>query len=87
MGPPCTVERGDTVLLDVDWNNPGIGNMTQSTVWVTGSWGVELPWIGMETEGCPFLDEGTGCRPDSKVCLRGGGEIYSNNLDQSLGKN
>ena len=69
VGPPCTVERGDTVLLDVAWNNPGIANMTQSTVWVTGSWGVELPWIGMETEGCQFLDEGRGCRPDSQVSL------------------
>ena len=67
MGPPCTVERGDTVMLDVGWNNPGIANMTQSTVWVTGSWGVELPWIGMETEGCQFLDDGVGCRPDAKV--------------------
>ena len=67
MGPPCTVERGDTVMLDVGWNNPGIANMTQSTVWVTGSWGVELPWIGMETEGCQFLDDGVGCRPNAKV--------------------
>eukprot|EP00092_Neocalanus_flemingeri_P029649 GFUD01032195.1.p1 GENE.GFUD01032195.1~~GFUD01032195.1.p1 ORF type:complete len:174 (-),score=57.44 GFUD01032195.1:111-632(-) len=67
VGPPCTVERGDTVMLDVAWNNPGVANMTQSTVWVTGSWGVELPWIGMETEGCQFLDEGRGCRPDSKA--------------------
>ena len=54
-------------MLDVDWNNPGITNMTQSTVWVTGSWGVELPWIGMETEGCQFLDQGAGCRQDAKV--------------------
>ena len=61
------MERGDTVILDVSWNNPGIANMTQSTVWVTGSWGVELPWIGMETEGCQFLDQGEGCRQNAQV--------------------
>merc|ERR1712098_111066 len=25
----------DTVYLDVKWNNPGLRNMAQSTVWVT----------------------------------------------------
>ena len=58
LGPPCTVFRGDTVRLDVDWVNPGILDMTQSTHWV--SW-VELPWVGMETEACPYLDTGAGC--------------------------
>ena len=32
VGPPCFVQRGDTVLLEVDWVNPGVANMTQSTV-------------------------------------------------------
>ena len=63
-GPPCTLERGDTVFLDVDWMNPGLANMTQSTVWV--SW-IELPWVGMETEACPFLDAGQGCRQNAPV--------------------
>ena len=58
LGPPCTVFRGDTVNLDVNWVNPGIRDMTQSTHWV--SW-VELPWVGMETEACPYLDSGSGC--------------------------
>ena len=58
LGPPCTVFRGDTVRLDVNWVNPGIRDMTQSTHWV--SW-VELPWVGMETEACPYLDGGAGC--------------------------
>ena len=57
-GPPCTVFRGDTVNLDVQWNNNGIRDMTQSTHWV--SW-IELPWVGMETEACPYLDGGQGC--------------------------
>ena len=63
-GPPCFVQRGDTVLLDVVWNNPGVTNMTQSTVWVT--W-IEMPWVGMDTEGCPFLDGGKGCRANALV--------------------
>ena len=58
LGPPCTVFRGDTVHLDVNWVNPGVRDMTQSTHWV--SW-VELPWVGMETEACPYLDTGAGC--------------------------
>jgi len=61
-GPPCFVQRGDTVLLDVVWNNPGVANMTQSTVWVT--W-IEMPWVGMDTEACPFLDGGKGCRANA----------------------
>ena len=83
VGPPCFVQRGDTVLLEVDWANPGVANMTQSTVggyrytaidnryidnhvqvWVT--W-IEMPWVGMETEACPFLDGGNGCQPDAAV--------------------
>ena len=45
--------------------------MTQSTVWVTGTWGVELPWVGMETEVCPYLDGGRGCRADSPARTSG----------------
>jgi len=45
--------------------------MTQSTVWVTGTWGVELPWVGMETEVCPYLDGGSGCRADSPARTSG----------------
>merc|ERR1711915_381092 len=26
VGPPCTVKRGDTVHLQVKWNNPGVGD-------------------------------------------------------------
>ena len=58
QGPPCTVFKGNTVRLNVDWVNPGIRDMTQSTHWV--SW-VELPWVGMETEACPYLEAGAGC--------------------------
>ena len=61
-GPPCFVERGDTALVDVVWNNPGVANMTQSVTWVT--W-IEMPWVGLETEACPFLDGGQGCRKNA----------------------
>lgn len=62
LGPPCTVFREDTVQLEVKWENPGVRDMTQSTHWV--SW-VELPWVGMETEACPYLDGGAGCGNNS----------------------
>ena len=58
VGPPCTVFREDTVTLDVDWNNPGIKDMSQDAHWV--SW-IDIPWVGMETEVCPYLDGGLGC--------------------------
>ena len=58
VGPPCTVFREDTVTLDVDWNNPGIKDMSQSAHWV--SW-IDILWVGLETEVCPYLDGGLGC--------------------------
>jgi len=57
-GPPCFVARGETVHLDVTWDNPGVSNMTQSAVWVT--W-IDMPFVGLDTEGCPYLDGGQGC--------------------------
>merc|ERR1711884_887482 len=38
VGPPCFVQRGDTVLLEVDWVNPGVANMTQSTRCLGSAW-------------------------------------------------
>ena len=54
-GPPCFVQKGKTEVLEVVWTNPGVANMTQSAHWLTY---IELPWYGMETEACPFLDGG-----------------------------
>merc|ERR1712107_947573 len=45
-GPPCIVQRGSTVHLDVAWQNPGVTNMTQSTVWVSGGYRDTLGWDG-----------------------------------------
>ena len=67
VGPPCTVFREDTVTLDVDWNNPGIRDMSQSTHWV--SW-IDIPWVGMETEVCPYLDGGLGCGNSTVLSVR-----------------
>ena len=68
-GPPCFVQRGDTVLLDVVWNNPGVTNMTHYASWVMATWPtlIEMPWVGMDNEGCPFLDGGKGCRANAAV--------------------
>jgi len=58
-GPPCTVVRGDEVELDIKWKDDGHTNLTQSVVWEQG-W-VDLPWIGMETEICKYVNGGNGC--------------------------
>ena len=29
-------------------------------MWVTG-YGLDMPWVGMDTEVCPYLDGGRGC--------------------------
>jgi len=73
-GPPCIVERGSTVHLDVAWQNPGVTNMTQSTVWVSG-WGIEIPWVsthcahGLYAEQINF--ETQGCDPTWKLICKG----------------
>ena len=41
--------------LEVVWANPGVADLTQSAHMVTF---IEMPWIGMETEACPYLDGG-----------------------------
>ena len=46
------------VCLQVEWTNPGVRELSLSAHWV--SW-LELPWVGMETQGCPYLDGGAGC--------------------------
>ena len=57
-GPPCFVQKGNTEVLEVVWTNPGVADMTQSAHMLTF---IEMPWIGMETEACPFLDRGKVC--------------------------
>ena len=60
-GPPCTVKQGDRVRLNLSFANPGLQNVSQSVVWVTG-WGLDMPWVGMDTQVCPYLDGGQGCQ-------------------------
>ena len=63
-----------TVHLDVAWQNPGVTNMTQSTVWVSG-WGIEIPWVsthcahGLYAEQINF--ETQGCDPTWKLICKG----------------
>ena len=47
MKKPTKASRRSTVHLDVAWQNPGVTNMTQSTVWVSG-WGIEIPWVSTQ---------------------------------------
>ena len=58
-GPPCFVQKGKTEVLEVVWANPGVADMAQSAHMLTF---IEMPWIGMETEACSFLDGGKVCR-------------------------
>jgi len=58
--PPCTVQQLDTVHLKLGFTNPGLRNVSQSVVWVTG-YGLDMPWVGMDTEVSPYLDGGRGC--------------------------
>jgi len=61
-GPPCTVVRGDTVTLTVQWESPGqLANLTHQVYWESGL--VDLPWPGQDTRGCPYLEN--GCSPAS----------------------
>jgi len=73
QGPPCTVNRGDTVELNVAWKDNGHQNLTQAVHWQSG-W-MDLPWVGMETEICKYVNEGSSC-PGQGNILRGGMSDY-----------
>eukprot|EP00088_Acartia_fossae_P056718 TRINITY_DN6606_c0_g1_i5.p1 TRINITY_DN6606_c0_g1~~TRINITY_DN6606_c0_g1_i5.p1 ORF type:complete len:171 (-),score=15.07 TRINITY_DN6606_c0_g1_i5:132-644(-) len=57
-GPPCTVLRGQEVTLDVTWKDLGHKNLTQNVVWQSF---VDIPWVGMETEICKYVNDGASC--------------------------
>jgi hypothetical protein len=40
--------------------NPGIANLTQSAAYLVTSF-ISVPWPGMDTDGCNYLDGGKGC--------------------------
>jgi len=53
--PPCTIKRGDTVYLDVEFAPDfPLKKMTQGAYWVN-SWGFQIPFPGMDTQGCKYL--------------------------------
>jgi len=58
-GPPCTVIRGETVTINVKWRDAGHSNLTQSVYWQSGFF--DLPWVGMDTQICKYVNDGTGC--------------------------
>ena len=68
-GPPCFIPSGDKVMVEVQWTNPGVARLTQSIKYIT-PFLLELPWIGVETEVCDFLDDGKGCQANAQVRIK-----------------
>ena len=68
-GPPCFIPSGDKVMVEVQWTNPGVARLTQSIKYIT-PFLLELPWIGVETEVCDFLDDGKGCQDNAQVRIK-----------------
>eukprot|EP00092_Neocalanus_flemingeri_P010685 GFUD01011509.1.p1 GENE.GFUD01011509.1~~GFUD01011509.1.p1 ORF type:complete len:174 (+),score=44.01 GFUD01011509.1:475-996(+) len=60
LGPPCTAVSGDTININMRFVNPGVANLTQSAGYLVTSF-IELPWPGMDRDGCKYLDRGSGC--------------------------
>lgn len=44
-GPPCIVKRGDTVTLNVDYEDKSVQAATQEVYWMGP---ITIPWIGMD---------------------------------------
>jgi len=59
-GPPCTGLTGDTLSIEIELKNPGFTNLTQSATYLATSF-LSFPWVGMDTNGCNYLDGGHGC--------------------------
>jgi len=64
-GPPCTAKKGDTFELHVEFVNLTVSDMTQYAYWETG-W-VDVPWVTMDSEACPYLDSGHGCNNKTRT--------------------
>merc|ERR1711892_118705 len=64
-GPPCTAKKGDTFKLHVEFDNLTISDMTQYAWWEAGTWLPDIPWVTMDKEGCPWLDNGKGCNNET----------------------
>ena len=61
LGPPCTAVTGDTLSINMELLNHGVGNLTQSAAYLVTSF-IAVPWPGMDSNGCNYLDGGTGCQ-------------------------
>jgi len=77
-GPPCTVLRGDQVELELTWLDNGHRNLTQAVHWQSG-W-MDLPWVGMETDICKYVNDGKSC-PGFGDPLKGGLSTYKFPID------
>merc|ERR1711872_1199705 len=69
-GPPCTGLTGDTLSIEIEMNNPGFTNLTQSASYLATSF-LSFPWVGMDTNGCNYLDGGHGCMDPKSLDISG----------------
>ncbi len=55
-GPPCFLRGGDTAELSVRFETElPLSGVVHEAYWVTGAF--LLPWAGMDTDACKYLDE------------------------------
>merc|ERR1719402_1012138 len=45
--------------LNVTWKDSGHSNLPQSVYWQSGFF--NLPWVGMDSEICKYVNDGNGC--------------------------
>eukprot|EP00092_Neocalanus_flemingeri_P008674 GFUD01009344.1.p1 GENE.GFUD01009344.1~~GFUD01009344.1.p1 ORF type:complete len:182 (-),score=36.58 GFUD01009344.1:145-690(-) len=69
-GPPCTAKKGDSPTLYVEFDNLTISDMTQYAWWETGL--LDIPWVTMDSEACPYLENGHGCSKNNTNHIHGG---------------
>jgi len=58
-GPPCTLLRGDETMIDISWIDYGHTKLTQAVYWESGF--MDIPWVGMDTEACQYVNDGASC--------------------------
>jgi len=60
-GPPCTLLRGETAVMKIVWKDFGHRHLTQAVYWQPEFMDVDIPWVGMDTEACKYVNNGTSC--------------------------
>ncbi|XP_040568217.1 uncharacterized protein [Lepeophtheirus salmonis] len=69
-GPPCTVIRGETVHLNLEFRpNRVLKNVTQAAYWES-SFGMDIPWAGLATNACTFMVNNEGCKEGDQMAYQ-----------------